>query len=413
MTIFDLYLPMILRLLGFMLIVISFVVFVIRVKRKKIPQHKKPIILPVVMAFVGLLILVTSSINSFQPEIPFGLKTYGPGSAPTIPITNALKFLFTSNQIEKVQDIAIDPNKVPQPTKRTSPQKIKVELEAKEVIGALADDVYYNFWTFNNTVPGPFLRARVGDTIEISLKNNLQSINMHNIDFHAANGPGGGATVSNVKPGETRTFSFKALNPGIYVYHCAHGNAAAHMAHGMYGLMLIEPEEGLTPVDKEFYIMQGEYYSSEKIGSKGLQVFDAQKMLDGHPEYIVFNGRVDGAVGNMKVKKGERVRLYVGNGGVNLVSSFHVIGEVFDIVHPEGSIGAGSSVFKNVQSTVVPAGGATIVEFTADVPGKYMLVDHALARVDRGAWGTIEVSGDAEPAIFNGQADPNSSHSGH
>ena len=243
---------------------------------------------------------------------------------------------------------------------------------------------------------------REGDTVELTLKNDPSSVNPHNIDLHAVTGPGGGAVVTNVLPGESRTLTFKALNPGIYIYHCAHPNVAAHMAHGMYGLILVEPKEGLPKVDKEFYVTQGEFYTANDMGDKGLQVFDAKKMLDGHPEYVVFNGRTKGTVGNMSAKVGDKVRIYFGNGGVNLISSFHVIGEIFDKVYPEGAIG--SEPHKNVQSTIVPAGGATITDFGLEVPGNYILVDHALSRLDRGAWGTIKVEGAENKEIFDGVA---------
>jgi nitrite reductase (NO-forming) len=228
---------------------------------------------------------------------------------------------------------------------------------------------------------------------------------MHNIDLHAVTGPGGGATVTNVNPGESKVLTFKTLNPGLYVYHCAHTNVAVHMAHGMYGLILVEPKGGLSKVDKEFYVMQGELYASDKIGSRGLQLFSPQKMLNSLPEFIVFNGRVGGALQNMTVQRGERVRMYVGNGGVNLISSFHVIGEIFDTVYPEGAIGLGGALLHNVQTTIIPAGGASIVEFDTEVPGKYILVDHALSRMDRGAYGALVVEGEDNHAVFDGVAD--------
>ncbi len=406
MSFIDLFGPMIISLVGFCLFAVG-VLFVMFLLIKKEVTLKYSLIVVVVIV-VGLFMAIGLNPLVLKAEIPPNLKTYGPGDGPTIPLVNAIKFLLKSGKIEKVSNISVDPNSVPPPRTNTQPEHYKIDLEAKEVISSLADGTFYNFWTFNGTVPGPFLRVKVGDTVELSLKNNLGSINMHNIDFHAVTGPGGGATATNVDPGQTKTFTFKALNPGIYVYHCAHGNPPAHMTHGMYGLILVEPLEGLPKVDKEFYVMQGEFYTTNKMGSQGMQVFDAQKMLDGKPEYVVFNGRVGGAVGNMVVNKGERVRIYVGNGGVNLISSFHLIGEIFDTVYPEGSIGNSASPFKNIQTTAVPAGGATIVEFTADVPGKYVLVDHALARTDRGAWGTIEVRGESAPQIFSGQIEQHS-----
>ncbi|RJQ31545.1 nitrite reductase, copper-containing [Candidatus Parcubacteria bacterium] len=335
-------------------------------------------------------------------ELPVFLKTFGPAAGPQLPLKNVFTFLKNIKKYEKA-DIAKDPSDVPGAIGRKVPAEVNVEIETKEVIGEMAPGVFFNYWTYNGQVPGPLIRARAGDKVNVTIKNHPTSLHMHNIDLHAVNGPGGGAIVSNVDPGESKTFSFKALNPGLYVYHCAHPNVAAHMTHGMYGMILIEPEEGLPEVDKEFYIMQGEFYSSGALGKKGLQIFDAKKMLDGHPEYIVFNGKTESLNGKMKAKVGDTVRLYVGNGGVNLLSSFHVIGEIFDNVYPEAAIG--SEPNKNVQTTTIPAGGASIVEFKIDAPGRYVLVDHALARLDRGAWGILEAEGEENKEIFDGVED--------
>ncbi|HWO07185.1 MAG TPA: copper-containing nitrite reductase [Candidatus Paceibacterota bacterium] len=341
---------------------------------------------------------------------PFGLTTYGPADGPQLPLGNIFKFFSHLDSYERIPDIARSSLDVPPPTGRTEPTDVHIELTTKEVLSEIAPGVMLNYWTFDGTVPGPMLRVREGDTVTLTLHNDPSSLHMHSIDLHAVTGPGGGATVTDVMPGESKTMQFKALNPGLYVYHCAHPNVANHMAHGMYGLILVEPKEGLPPVDKELYVMQGEFYTAGSRGTKGLQVIDAGKMLDGNPEYVVFNGRT-GAISKDKVvvNQGEKVRMYVGNGGVNLVSSFHLIGEIFDTVYPEAAIG--SEPHKNVQSTIVPAGGATIVEFTADVPGTYVLVDHALARLDKGAWGTLQIIGEPRPDIFDG--DPSDDHSGH
>lgn len=349
-----------------------------------------------------LLVVVPLGLPDFF-RYPFTLKTFGPSEGPLLTAKNVFTFFFRVDEMERVKDIARDPKDIPPPIERKNPETVKIRLTAKEVIGELAPGVLYNFWTFDGTVPGPFLRVRAGDTVELTLANDPSSLHPHSIDLHAVTGPGGGATVTHVNPGEEKTFSFKALNPGLYVYHCAHPNVATHMAHGMYGLILVEPEEGLPKVDREFYVMQGEFYSKGRLGNKGIQIFDAYEMLDGKPEYVVFNGRVGGAVGAMEAAVGETVRLFVGNGGVNLISSFHVIGEIFDRVYPEAAVGG--DPHRNVQTTLVPAGGASIAEFALQVPGKYILVDHALARLDRGAWGTLTVSGPEDPTVFSGAPD--------
>lgn len=373
--------------------------------------HSKKMTLIFFGVFVCIFIFFfAQKILPVKLEYPFGLKTYGPSIGPAIPFKNIKDFFNNLNKMDKVADIARDPNDIPPPVARTESSTVKIEIIAQEVISEMSPGVIMPYWTFGGKIPGPFLRVREGDTVELTLKNNPSSVNSHSIDLHAVTGPGGGATVTNVAPGESKTLSFKALNPGIYIYHCAHPNVAAHMAHGMYGLILVEPKEGLPKVDKEFYVVQGEFYTTDDMGDKGLQVFDANKMLDGHPEYIVFNGRTKGAVGNMNAGVGDKVRIYFGNGGVNLISSFHVIGEIFDKVYPEGAIGSESH--KNVQSTIVPAGGATITEFGLEVPGNYILVDHALSRLDRGAWGTLKVEGAENKEIFDGVPDMSGS-SGH
>ncbi|HWH16349.1 MAG TPA: copper-containing nitrite reductase [Candidatus Paceibacterota bacterium] len=339
---------------------------------------------------------------------PLSMRTYGMGDGPVLPLDNFLAFASGFGDIERVTEIARDPNDVPPPITRTEPAHVELELTAKEVIAEMAPGVYVNYWTYNGTVPGPMFRVREGDTVTLTLHNDPSSIHHHNIDLHAVTGPGGGAAVTMVAPGESATFTFKALNPGLFVYHCATPNVANHMTHGMYGLILVEPEEGMSAVDREYYVMQGEYYATGGIGRKGLQLFDAQAMLDGNPTYVTFNGRVNGLAEHLQASTGETVRIYFGNGGVNLVSSFHVIGEIFDRVYPEASLT--SAPHTDVQTTLVPAGGATVTEFALDVPGAFVLVDHALARVDKGAWGKLFVAGEEDKAIFNGTEVPGHGH---
>ncbi|MEK9184282.1 MAG: copper-containing nitrite reductase, partial [Patescibacteria group bacterium] len=320
-------------------------------------------------------------------EYPLSLITYGPAEGPVLPLSNVWGLLTHFDEIERVDDIARDPNEVPPPIERTVSERVKVELTAKEVIAEMAPGVFVNYWTFDGKIPGPMLRVREGDTVELTLHNDPTSLHHHNIDLHAVTGPGGGAVSTMVAPGESATVTFKALHPGLFVYHCATPNVANHMTHGMYGLILVEPEEGLAPVDNEYYVMQGEYYATGGMGRKGLQLFDAKAMLDGNPTYVVFNGKIGGLSDRMQANTGETTRIYFGNGGVNLVSSFHVIGEVFDRVFPEASLT--SIPHTDVQTTIVPAGGASVVEFDTQVPGNYVLVDHALARMEKGAWGVL------------------------
>jgi nitrite reductase (NO-forming) len=377
---------------------------------KNLFATKLRIFLFVVFLFGAGLFFISSQVLPNTIGYPLFMSTFGPSISPDLPLKNVWKFFRQLDNFERVDNIAADPANIPGPIERDYEEDVEVNLETTEVISEVAPGIFYNYWTFNNTVPGPFIRVREGDRVHVNITNNATSLHPHNVDFHAATGPGGGAVVSTVMPGETKRFSFKALNPGLYVYHCAIPNVAVHMTHGMYGLILVEPKEGLSKVDKEFYVVQGELYATGALGKEGLQVFDGQAMLDGHPKYLVFNGKTRALEKNMEANVGERVRIFLGNGGVNLTSSFHVIGEIFDTVYPEGGIGG--EVHKNIQSTLIPAGGASIVEFGLEVPGNYMLVDHALARLDRGLWGVLRVTGAENKEIFDGVPDTRSM-SGH
>ncbi|WP_274571386.1 copper-containing nitrite reductase [Neisseria leonii] len=291
---------------------------------------------------------------------------------------------------------------VPPAIDRDYPAKVVVKIEVVEKVMEMADGVEYKYWTFGGDVPGQFIRVREGDTVEVQFSNHPSSTVPHNIDFHSATGPGGGAESSFTAPGHTSTFSFKVLNPGLYVYHCATAPVGMHIANGMYGLILVEPKEGLPKADKEFYVMQGDFYTKGAYGERGLQPFDMNKAIKEQPDYVVFNGRVGSMLGDkaLKAEVGETVRMYVGNGGPNLVSSFHVIGEIFDKVYIEG----GSAVNENIQTTLVPAGGSAIVEFKVDVPGNFTLVDHSIFRAfNKGALGQLKVSGPENKEIFSGK----------
>jgi len=294
------------------------------------------------------------------------------------------------------------PPHVPPPTGRKQPAKVIVELEVVEKVMPISEGVSYTFWTFGGTVPGSFIRVRQGDTVEFHLKNHPRSKMPHNIDLHGVTGPGGGAASSFTAPGHESQFTFKALNEGIYVYHCATAPVGMHVANGMYGLILVEPPEGLPKVDHEYYVMQGDFYTTGKYREKGLQPFDMDKAIDERPTYVLFNGAEGALTGDkaMSAKVGETVRLYVGNGGPNLVSSFHVIGAIFDQVRFEG----GTAVQKNVQTTLIPAGGAAIVTFTARVPGSYVLVDHSIFRAfNKGALAILKVDGQEDKRIYSGK----------
>ena len=292
---------------------------------------------------------------------------------------------------------------VPPPIKRSHPTKVIVKLEVQEVVKKLSDGVEYLFWTFGGEVPGSFIRIREGDLVEFHLNNHPSSKMPHNIDLHAVTGPGGGAASSFTAPGHSSQFSFKALNPGLYVYHCATAPVGMHVGNGMYGLILVEPKSGLPPVDKEYYVMQGEFYTTGRFGDEGLQYFDQNKAVEERPTYVVFNGAVSSLVGDKAITAnvGEKVRIFVGNGGPNLISSFHVIGEIFDHVYVEGGTVPSQ---QNVQTTLIPAGGSAIVDFKVEVPGTYVLVDHSLFRAfNKGALGMLKVNGPENLLAYSGK----------
>lgn len=305
-----------------------------------------------------------------------------------------------SAQPEEVS-VTRDPTDIPPPVGDGQQEPIQVDLEAIEIEASLASGSTYTYWTFNGKVPGPFIRIGVGDTVELRLRNNPGNTQIHSIDLHAVTGPGGGAVATQTLPGEENVFTFKALKPGLFVYHCATSIVAHHIANGMYGLILVEPEGGLVPVDKEFYVMQGEIYTEEPFGQNGQLTSSISKLLAQNPTYFVLNGSMDGLteVYPLHAEVGETVRIFFGVGGPNFISSFHVIGEIFDNVYPQGSIS--SIPMNDVQTIQVPPGSSTIVELSLEVPGTYLLVDHALSRLELGLLGYLIVEGPENPEIFS------------
>ncbi|MEO6814363.1 MAG: copper-containing nitrite reductase [Ginsengibacter sp.] len=296
-------------------------------------------------------------------------------------------------------ELTVAPN-VPKPLTYTSPKKVMVTIETIEKVMPISDSSEYTFWTFGGHVPGQFIRVRQGDLVDFTLKNSPDSKNSHSIDLHAVIGQGGGADATATAPGQSTHFQFRALHPGLYVYHCATGPVPLHIANGMYGLILVEPQEGLPKVDKEYYLMQGDFYTAGKFDAKGLQTFSQDKALAENPDYVLFNGRVRSTTGAnaLPAKVGETVRLYVGNGGPNLVSSFHAIGQIFTKVYMEG----GTEINTDVQTTLIPSGGASIVEMKMHVPEVINLVDHSIFRAfNKGAIAQIKVTGDENPSIFH------------
>ena len=303
----------------------------------------------------------------------------------------------------KIVDIVRDPADVPPVVGERRPAVVRVTLIAEEVVGTLdpSAGTTYGYWTFNGKVPGPMIRARQGDTVEVTLRNDASSHMAHSVDFHAALGPGGGAAFTQAVPGQSKTFTFQATAPGLFVYHCGTPMIAEHIANGMYGLILVEPEGGLATVDREYYVMQGEIYTTAAKGKAGMQLFSDAKLMEESPEYFVFNGAVDALTKthSMQAKVGETVRVFFGDAGPNDTSSLHVVGEIFTRDYLLGSLT--SPPLTSIQTASVPPGAAAILEFKASIPGQFPMMDHAMARMAKGLMATFEISGAENAALMH------------
>ncbi|NNF65700.1 MAG: multicopper oxidase domain-containing protein [Acidimicrobiia bacterium] len=303
---------------------------------------------------------------------------------------------------------------VPPASGRTTPAIVEVHFEVVENVVAIdpATGVEYETWGFrlngdsqvNMGTPGPMIRARVGDVLRFTLTNPATSTHPHNIDLHAVTGQGGGAADTTVAPGETKTIEARMLYPGMFMYHCAYGDVPLHIAHGMYGGILVDPAEPLPTVEQEVYMVQSEYYTNST--EPGLVETDRQSLTDENPSMVVFNGAKGALSGDntLTMAVGDTMRIYFVNAGLNLDSNFHPIGSHWDAVYPEAALL--NPPIRGSQTTLVAAGGGTVVELIGQVPSTIVLVDHALTRTfDKGALGTIVVTGEANPEIFEALGD--------
>jgi len=301
---------------------------------------------------------------------------------------------------------------VPPPIKRVYPALVRVNLTTMTKVSQLTSPYKYEQWTFNDTVPGPFIRARAGDVIDLTLTNRDQTGNPHNIDCHAFIGPGGGAALTTVGENETKTARFRLLYPGLYIYHCAAAPVPVHIANGMYGLIYVQPVDGDLPeVDREYYVMQSEFYHEppeilEDGRRSPLVEFSYPNALREEPNVVVFNGSESALTRDQPLKAAlhETVRIYFGNAGPNLTSAFHVIGSNFKSVYRDGDVVNPPANF--VSTVSVPPGAATITDMKMVVPGTYTLVDHAIFRLDKGAVGYLNVSGGPRPDIYQSTDPP-------
>jgi len=303
-----------------------------------------------------------------------------------------------------VDRIAADPRDVPDPVDWDEPRTHEIEMETREVTAEVEPGVTFDYMTFEGRVPGPMVRVRRGDTVNFKLTNPEDSRMPHNIDFHAVYGPGGGADHTTIAPGEEATIEYQAMYPGVHIYHCAVPNMDHHISAGMFGAILVEPEEGLPEVDRELYFGQHELYTKGEPGEEGHHAFDFEAMKAEDPTYVVLNGEAyaftEAGYGPIEVDKGERVRIFHSQGGPNLLSSWHAIGNVWETLYRDGDLV--SDPDRYVETAPVAPGTVAAAEIDTPVPGPIKLVDHALTRVVRkGVLGVIQVNGEEEPDIYD------------
>ena len=303
-----------------------------------------------------------------------------------------------------IERIAADPTDIPKPILRDEPTTVDVDFTTRELIAEIEPGVTFQYMTFNDQVPGPLVRTRVGDTVNLTITNHESNSMVHNVDFHAARGPGGGAEATTVEPGQTKRLRFKVTYPGAFLYHCAVPEVDYHISAGMFGIILVEPEDGLPEVDHEFYLGQQDVYTNGETGQEGHHEFDTASMVLEEPTYVLMNGEkyaiTPDNYGPMTVKTGETARVFFGVGGPNMLSSFHPIGSVWDEVWEQGALA--SEPQRYVQTTPVLPGSTSVATASFPVPGDYKLVDHALSRVaHRGALAIIRAEGAENTEIFD------------
>ena len=295
-----------------------------------------------------------------------------------------------------VADMVRAPADLPAPIGAREPQQIKVDLETVELAGHLDDGATYRYWTFNRKVPGPFVRVRVGDTVEVHLKNAEDSVMIHNVDFHAVTGPGGGANATG-RPGQAERLLFKALKPGLYVYHCATPMGAQHIANGMYGLILVEPEEACRGRSRVLRHAGRDLYR-RGIRHAGELTESYDKLINERPEYFVFNGASErwphrSHSRPRRAKRSASISASAGRTHVVVPRDRRDLRQRLRLGSLTGT------PLNNVQTYHTSRRGHGC-RFQAEVPGKYILVDHALTRAERGLVGILEVEGPENPEVF-------------
>lgn len=277
-------------------------------------------------------------------------------------------------------------------------RSITVRLDVVHQVQEVADGVKMMVWTFGGQVPGPTVRVRQGDKVKFVMANRSSETAQvtppmpHSMDFHSAM-VNPQDKFRSIGPGQTIEFEFIAYYPGVYLYHCATPLMVEHLAHGMYGAMIVEPKEGYpTHVDREYVLVQSEFYPklNGKKSKDGVTEIDSQAVAEKRPSIVAFNGRAFRHIQEpLKAKAGEKVRLFVLNAGPSNFSTFHVIGGVFDRTWIEG---VPANELRGGQAVNLGPSNSAIVELLIPEPGKYDLVDHVFADARAGATGLIDAS---------------------
>ncbi len=266
----------------------------------------------------------------------------------------------------------------------------RIRFVTAHVRHQVAPGVVYEAWTFDSIIPGPTIRLAVGDTIDFTLVNAATI--PHSMDFHAAELAPDRA-YRNVMPRDSIQFRFVPRVPGAFMYHCGTAPVATHIANGMYGALIVDPRTARPPA-QEFVLVQSEFYMGAPSGADSLRSLNWDKVLNAFPDYVVFNGVASRyATHPIPVDVAKPIRLFVVNAGPNRISSFHVVGAIFDRVFADGF----GRPFEGMQTWNVPVGGGAVFELRLAETGLYPFVTHAFADATKGAVGVFR-AGEPSPS---------------
>lgn len=271
---------------------------------------------------------------------------------------------------------------------------IEVEMVVEEKLMTVAEGYQQLVWTFNGTIPGPVIRTEVGDTVRVHLVNPAEATVSHSVDFHASQ-VAWNDEMRSIAPGEDLVYEFTTDYAGVWMYHCGTDPVLHHIANGMFGMVIVEPEGGLPPIDHEYFLVQNEWY----LGPQGeVSSFAKANQAAPEPDFVMFNGVAFQYLDHpIEVPTGADVRLYVLDVGPSIDSSFHIVGTIFHDVIKEGMhlTARNDGNWGSQAVDLAPAQGA-IIELRTAEDGLYPIVTHAFNLPGRGALGLLQ-AGDGEP----------------